>query len=169
MVTTAFIIVLRRALRWGVVSRDRGANAASAGARALFPVGRMGAFVIAVMSTYGFAYLMMELGASAEWAGYRVSGELVARSAVYGTLFVIAVWSIAAMMPLDVVVDDAGLTFAGATLPWAKIRGAKRIDAWTLAVANDARELRLGPGRREAIDALEAAITAHARAAPPAD
>jgi RsiW-degrading membrane proteinase PrsW (M82 family) len=153
--TTLFLIAVRRGLRWGVV--ERGATVSSE--RKLFAVGRMPAFVLAVLSTFGFAYLLIELGYTAQFAGYRVSVDLLVRSALYGSLFIASVWGVATMMPLDVALDDAGVTFAGALMPWSAIRKVKRTDSWSLVVRGD-RPLHLGPGKRETIDALEAALQA---------
>jgi len=156
VIAALFVVVLRKALRWGAVGRGHGIS--SGMARVIFPVGQTGAFVMALIATYGFGYLLVDLGATAQWDGYRVSVELLAWSAVYGSLFVVAVWGVAAMMPLDVVLDDSGLTFAGAMLPWAEIRGVKRVDSWAVAVEGGRGDLHLGPGKQSIIDKLESAI-----------
>src|SRR5207237_2144693 len=108
--------------------------------------GRIGPFLVAVVLAFTFAYMLIVLARDAAVAHERASVHLVVWSAVWGSGFMAAAYAIAAMMPLDVVLDGAGITFAGASRTWATIRGVTRTNASHLALHASSGDLQLGPG-----------------------
>jgi hypothetical protein len=61
-------------------------------------------------------------------------------------------------VPLDVVVDEAGVSFAGALHRWRAIIGVRRLHPWSLVLDIGDREVTLGPAAPAVIDRLDAAI-----------
>ena len=136
-------------MRWGVITTP------PTGTRLHYRLGRLPAFGFAVFATFAFGW---RLHAIALDAGHdRITLAMLGWLATSGTLFVIAAWALTATLPLDVAIDDAGLTYAGATRTWSDVRGVTRSDDIGIVVHGET-DLRLRPGSKATIDRLEAEI-----------
>ncbi len=166
-----FIWLLRRALRHGVALPGR-AEAPPSTSRALYPVGRPGLFALAALGLHLAAAALFVLGAGHQALHQRVTYTFVAVSSVLAAALGACAYALAATMPLDVAVDENGVTFAGRAVPWLSIRAVDVADhdgeratvllAWTGGVS------RLGPGRKDRMQALAHMIRAALDARDPA-
>jgi RsiW-degrading membrane proteinase PrsW (M82 family) len=152
--TVLFAVLMRRALRWGVAADHAGATAA----RAAFGVGRAGPFVIAVFAMFAFGLALIGVGDLGIDSGQRITATILGWATVYGLLFVAACYAATRVLPLDVVVDEAGVSFAGALHRWRAITGVRRLHPWSLVLDIGDREVALGPAAPAVIDRLDAAI-----------
>nr|HEX4316425.1 PrsW family intramembrane metalloprotease [Kofleriaceae bacterium] len=173
-----FVVLVRRALRWGVVERSGSAGPRSAaagqrgdpsddpaatsasGARASYRVGQPIALVVAIAAMCAIGWALIGLAEDADLAGEPLTWLLLAKGSALGVMFAVAAFVMARVMPLDVVVDDRGVTFAGALHRWAGLRGATRAQPWLVVLHGEAGDVRLGPGSRATLDKLEAALSA---------
>jgi len=154
ILTVTFTVLVRRALRWGVVSKSP-----QSGVRTQFRLGRQRGFLVAIVAMFAFGWRLEVTALSAGHGTTRVDLELLAWLAAYGTLFIASVWAMTALIPLDVVLDDEGLTFAGALRTWSEIHGIKRVDDHGVVLASEHGDVHLRPGSKATIDQLEAAVT----------
>jgi hypothetical protein len=69
------------------------------------------------------AFALTLLGTVYELLQHRVNVVIVAIFTVMLALFALAAWGVSATIPLDVVVDAQGITFAGARTAWGSILG----------------------------------------------
>jgi hypothetical protein len=160
---TLFIVLLRRALRFGVVTPE--AISATARGRTLFTVGSAGGFTAAAIGVHLLAALLFFLGAYAQSAHSRIGfGFLVLSSGLLLALG-FGAYGLSVTMPLDVVVDAFGVTFAGAAVPWRDVTGVERRRLYPGAMGKQEIILhsqdgiiRLGPGPAPTMDALAHAI-----------
>ncbi len=164
-----FVVLLRRALRHGVVTPEIARLAPSS--RTHVRVGSPPAFAVAALLLNVFGLALMLLGTLYEVQNRRVGLGFVASASALVVLVGAAAYAITATLPLDVVMDEIGLTFAGATRHWPTIRGVTRTRTLglfgrgsALRVASDEGEITVGPGTPHAMDALALAIEARARA-----
>lgn len=163
LVASIFIVHLRIALRHGAIS-DAGAVSPDArGPQELFRMGSVGVFA-------GFAFAMYFFSATIffltllDHSG-RVGIAFIVASTIALALLGWAARGVAASLPLDVVVDDAAVTFAGATILYRdvlrierrRVTGSPRRQEQMIIIA-DARRLILGPASRDTIDALAHAL-----------
>lgn len=151
----SFVAVLRAALRHGPVSAATAS--AARGARATFRLGRPWTFASLAALLPALALGLMAAAAAWEASG---SGHGSAFLAPVGFLVVAlgaVLWGITATLPLDAVVDDHGLTFAGAVRAYRDIH-AVRIDGAYLEITSPLGDVELGPGRADTLTALEAAL-----------
>lgn len=158
-----FIVLVRAALRWGTVERhDAGGAAAASGARARYRVGQPMALVIAIVAMCAIGWGLMSLADHADLTGERLSWPMLVEGSALGVVFAAAAFAVARVMPLDVVVDDRGVTYAGALYPWSALRGVTRAQPWQLVLHRDggAGDIRLGPGSRATMDKLDKALSA---------
>jgi RsiW-degrading membrane proteinase PrsW (M82 family) len=150
----AFAVVVRLALRWGPVDTPLHAT----GSRHVFRVGRAGATLLAVGAMFALGYALIEVSSAATANGERLAGDVALRGLALGVGFVVAALAAVWAMPLDVVVDDHGLTYAGALYRWADLGDVRRPQPWTIVVHTRTAAVQLGPGARETMDRLEAAL-----------
>ena len=154
----SFVVVLRAALRHGPVSSA--SAAAARGRRTAFRLGRP--WVFASLAAMLPALALALMGAAASWEASGV-GQRSAFVAPVG-LLVVAVaatlWGITATLPLDAVLDEHGLTFAGAVRAYADLRSV-RVSGAYVEVTSPVGDIELGPGPPDALAALEVAL--HAR------
>jgi len=164
-VASLFLVHLRSALRYGPVGVT--GTAAERGARELFAMGSRGVFASYVVIVYVFSSLIFVL------ALFGHDGRAgVAFGIPFGiaSTFALAIlgWGargIAASLPLDAVVDDVGVTFAGAAMAYPDVlRVEPRKRQLVLHAAN--RTLTVGPANPAIIEALVRAFE-HRRAQPP--
>jgi RsiW-degrading membrane proteinase PrsW (M82 family) len=161
VVASIFIVHLRLALRHGAVTPD-GLPTAE-GPRELFRMGSPGVFAAFVVAMYvlSAAVFFLTLFDHSGAAGVTLT---VASAA----LFALLGWSargVAASLPLDVVVDDAGVTFAGAAIRYGDVvRIERRHMVGSLrrqeqmVIVGAGRKLLLGPASHETIEALSHAL-----------
>ena len=152
---SAFVILVQRALRHGVVTKEM--LDIQPEARALFRVGRPVIFWIAAVLLHVLAFGIFLLGAYYQLARHAPSLGFVTASSVMVALLALAALGISATVPLDVAVDSYGVTFAGAARPWRKIRGFE-VHADRVELDCEAGPLRLGPAPRQVIDAIAAVL-----------
>lgn len=153
----SFVVVLRAALRHGPVSSA--SAAAARGPRTPFRLGRP--WVFASLASLLPALALALMGAAASWEASG-AGQRSAFVAPVGLLVVAvaaALWGITATLPLDAVLDDHGLTFAGAVRAYGDIRAVLVSGAY-VEIASPAGDVELGPGPRDTLAALEAALRA---------
>jgi hypothetical protein len=147
-----FVILLRRALRSGVVTAA--SPESSRGPRLLFGVGRRAVFVGFTAALLLSAWFLMRFARAVDAEHHRVSYAFLAGGGVLFLLMGVLAGGLARSLPLDVVLDDAGVTFAGAARAWASISGAKREGRSYIELLSAEGNLRLGPADARTLDAL---------------
>jgi len=160
---TVFVSLVRRALRHGIV--DDASRAVRADERRLFRVGRPGLFFVSSVAVHVLAFGIVVLGGWYQLARHRPNATFVVGSSVMLALLGLAAYGVSATLPLDVAVDDYGVTFAGAARSWSRIR---RFDAFVDRVVLDCEggPLVLGPGSPDTIEALARALRQHLGSRP---
>ncbi len=177
LLAIAFVAMLRSALRHGAVPvvsagkpwEEEAAPAteplpASALARTRWRVGSPTRFVLCSTAMIFCAFALTLLGTVYELLQHRVNVVIVAIFTVMLALFALAAWGVSATIPLDVVVDAQGITFAGARTPWRSLLGiAVEARGRRATVRLETREgppIRLGPADLRTAEAIVAAVTA---------
>jgi RsiW-degrading membrane proteinase PrsW (M82 family) len=161
-----FVVHLRAALRYGPVGaglvKDRGP-------RELFPMGSRGVFAAFVAVVYVFSSVLFVLALFGHdgRAGVGFGVPFGVASTLALGLLGWGARGIAASLPLDAVVDDAGVTFAGAAIAYGDVLRLerKRIPRSPgrkeqMSIVGDARRLTVGPASADTIDALSRAVEA---------
>jgi RsiW-degrading membrane proteinase PrsW (M82 family) len=163
LLASVFVAVVRRSLRHGVV--EDAVRDILPEHRRLFRVGRPGLFLLSSIALHFLAFGIVMLGGWYQLARHRPSATFVIGSSIMLALLAAAAFGVSATMPLDVAVDDYGVTFAGAARSWSRIR--------RFAVKDDRIELDceagpivLGPGTPAIITELAAAIREHLGSSP---
>lgn len=153
---SVFVVLVRRALRHGVVTREMlGIRAED---RVLIRVGRPALFWTSAALLHLLALGIFMLGAYWQLARHRPSMAFVAGSSAMLALLAIAALGVTQTVPLDVAIDDYGVTFAGAARPWRKVRGfSVRTDRVELDC--EGGPIVLGPAPSPAIGAIAAELT----------
>jgi hypothetical protein len=154
--------LLRRALRHGVV--PDGARTANDATACYFRVGSRTAFYGCASAMVASALAITVLGSAYELLHHRVGVVFVAIASAMLALFRVAAYGASETIPLDVVVDALGVTFAGGRTPWRAIRDVRlaqgRPDRPFVQIALEDRVLRLGPAPRDRASALARAVAA---------
>lgn len=130
----AFVLMLRDALRHGAVpvvaaqrpwERDAAPPTeplpASALMRMTWRVGSPVRFALCSAAMVTCAFALTLLGTVYEVLQHRVNVVLIALFTVMLGLFALAAWGVSATIPLDVVLDAQGITFAGARTSWRSV------------------------------------------------
>jgi RsiW-degrading membrane proteinase PrsW (M82 family) len=158
VLASVFVAVVRRSLRHGVV--EEAVRAILPEHRRLFRVGRPRLFALSSLALHLLAFGVVMLGGWYQMARHRPGAVFVIGSSIMLALLAVAAFGVSATLPLDVAVDDYGVTFAGAARAWSKIR--------RFAVKGDRIELEceagpivLGPGTPAVMTELEGAIREH--------
>jgi RsiW-degrading membrane proteinase PrsW (M82 family) len=158
LLASAFVALVRRALRHGVVSPE--ALAVPAAERRLYRVGRPALFVASAVLVHALALGIFVLGVWYQYARHRPSLLFVGGSSVMVALLALAALGVSKALPLDVAIDSFGVTFAGAARAWSRIR--------SFAASRDRVELDceagpivLGPGEEAVILAIAADLGEH--------
>ncbi len=155
VLASVFVILVRRALRYGVLT-DPFAKIPPHG-RLLVRVGRPVAFWLATLAFHSSAAAIFVLGAWYQLARHRPTLTFSLGSSLLLSLLAVAAYAVSATIPLDVAIDDHGVTFAGALRPWARIRGfAVEVDLVRLDC--EGGPIVLGPGSPSAIDRIAKAL-----------
>jgi hypothetical protein len=123
-------------------------------------VGRPGLFLASSLALHGLALGIVMLGGWYQLAHHRPSATFVLGSSFMLAFLAIAAFGISATMPLDVAVDDYGVTFAGAARAWSRIR-AFRVDGDRIELDCDAGPIMLGPGSPAVMAELAESIRGH--------
>lgn len=150
-----FMVLVRKALRFGVVTERAPVDRA---ARALFPTGRSGPFAAAWVGLALSAFALFVLGAVYQQNRERAHLAILALSSVFVLAIGAMAWLVTATVPLDVVVDEEGVTFAGAHRAWADITGWDRAGARAIELRSTHGDVTLGPASPRVIEALLAAL-----------
>lgn len=152
---SAFVVLVRRALRHGVVTKEMlGIRAED---RALIRVGRPALFWVSAVLLHALALGIFVLGAYWQLSRHRPSMAFVAGSSAMLALLAVAALGVTQTVPLDVAIDDYGVTFAGAARPWRRIRGfSVRVDRVELDC--EGGPIVLGPAPPPAIEAIAAEL-----------
>jgi len=158
-----FIAAVRKSLRHGVV--EEASRAILPEHRALFRVGRPRLFLASSAALHVLAFGVVVLGGWYQLARHRPSAVFVIGSSVLLGLLAVAAFGVSAAMPLDVAVDDYGVTFAGAARAWSRIRRFAVKDDH-IELDCEAGPLLLGPGTPETIESLAASLREHLGADP---
>jgi hypothetical protein len=163
VLASAFVILVRRALRHGVVEPEM--LAVEPEQRRLFRAGRPALFWLSALSLHVLAFVIFFLGAWYQLARHRPALLFVVGSSVALVLFGFAAYGVSAAMPLDVAIDRWGVTFAGAARSWKKIRAFAR-KGRTIEVDCEGGPLVLGPMSDDVLDAAAAELVAHLGGSP---
>lgn len=158
-----FVVLVRRALRHGVVVPE--ALAIPPSDRRLFRAGRPALFWTSAVVLHVCAFAIFFLGAWYQLARHRPTVPFVAGSSVALALFGVAAYGVSAAMPLDIAVDDWGVTFAGAARPWRKIRSFARRRR-TVEIDCEGGPLVLGPVSPAVLDDVCAELSLHLGGSP---
>ncbi len=157
-----FIVLLRRALRHGVVTPE--AARVPPETRSLFPVGSRALFAFFAATLHLVAALLFGVGIYAQERSWRVGLSFVVVSAALASVFVLVAYGLTESLPLDVVLDDYGVTFGGAAVPWHDVVAFARRRSTSPGRGEEIHlrlrqgGLMLGPGSAGVMDRLAAAL-----------
>lgn len=160
---SAFVVLVRRALRHGVVEPEMLAVAPET--RRFFRAGRPVLFWLSAFALHVLAFVIFFLGAWYQLSRHRPAALFVVGSSVALVLFGFAAYGVSAALPLDVAIDGWGVTFAGAARSWKKIRSFARKGS-TIEVDCEAGPLVLGPMSDDMLDATSNELVAHLGGSP---
>ena len=155
---SVFVAVVRRSLRHGVV--EEAVRAILPEHRRLFRVGRPKLFAVSSIALHVLAFGIVMLGGWYQLARHRPGAVFVIGSSVMLSLLAAAAFGVSATLPLDVAVDDYGVTFAGAARAWSRIRRFVVKDD-RIELECEAGPIVLGPGAPHVITDLAAALREH--------
>jgi RsiW-degrading membrane proteinase PrsW (M82 family) len=152
-----FVWMLRRLLRHGVVTAST--LRVDPEKRFLVPIGSPAAFFGSVAAFHVLAAMIFVGSTIAQDGRRRLDVPLLVAMLVLVVLLAMAAYALAQTMPLDVVFDHHGVTFAGTTRSWRTISGVERSRAG-LRVRSSAGDLWIGPATKETLDAVARTISA---------
>jgi len=157
VLTTLFIVLLRKALRWGSTDEVRG-DAPLSTHRLLFRTGGGPPLGAAVFSMYLMGTLLLFVGRVIDADQRRVSLSLLILTASFLGLLSLSAYAVARTLPLDVAIDELGVTFAGALRRWSTIEGTTRIRRGRLWLHSSDGDLDVGPATERTIEQIEETI-----------
>jgi hypothetical protein len=155
VLASVFVAVVRRSLRHGVV--EDAVRAILPEHRRLYRVGRPALFLASSVALHAFAFGIVMLGGWYQLSRHRPGGTFVIGSSVMLALLTIAAFGVSATMPLDVAVDDYGVTFAGAARAWSRIRRFQR-KGDRIELDCEGGPIVLGPGTESVMKELGDAL-----------
>jgi len=158
VLASVFVAVVRRSLRHGVV--EDAVRQILPEHRQLFRVGRPALFFVSSFALHVLAFGIVVLGGWYQLERHRPGAAFVIGSSFMLALLAIAAFGVSAAMPLDVVVDDYGVTFAGAARSWSRIRRF-HVKGDRIELDCEAGPIVLGPGTPDIIESLAAALREH--------
>ncbi len=160
---SVFVIVLRRSLRHGVVTVA--SSRVDPARRSLYAVGSTWAFSASVVALHLVAGVIFVAATYAQMSHWRVGPLFFSLMSSLVTMLALSAYFLSATMPLDAVLDDYGVTFAGAARAWSTIR---RVDLSPrgLHVRSTAGDVWIGPASKSAVAGIVREI--QARTAPAA-
>jgi RsiW-degrading membrane proteinase PrsW (M82 family) len=151
VLASTFIVLVRRALRHGVV--NDAVLAVRPEERTLYRVGRPALFWASAVLFHVCALGIFLLGAYYQLARHRPGALFVGGSSVLLALLAVTALGFASTMPLDVAVDSYGVTFAGAARSWDQIR-AIAIEGDRVALQCEAGPIFLGPAPQSTLERI---------------
>lgn len=160
---TVFVAVVRRSLRHGIV--EDAVRQIRPEDRRLFRVGRPGLFLASSFALHVLAFGIVMLGGWYQLARHRPNATFVVGSSLMLALLAVAAFGVSATMPLDVAVDDYGVTFAGAARAWSRIRNFT-VRGDHIELDCEAGPIVLGPGTPAVVSNLAESIREHLGDAP---
>jgi RsiW-degrading membrane proteinase PrsW (M82 family) len=161
LLAVAFVVLLQHALRHGAVPARPAASdeppatepaPASEMPRSFFRVGSSLAFYGSAAGMVFCAFATTVLGAAYELLHHRVGIVFVVIATAMLALFGLAAYAASATIPLDVVIDAQGVTFAGGRTGWRELRGfdlQERGKRAYVALRTAGAPVLLGPASRE--------------------
>jgi RsiW-degrading membrane proteinase PrsW (M82 family) len=155
VLASVFVTVVRRSLRHGVV--EDAVRAILPEHRRLYRVGRPALFLASSVALHVFAFGIVMLGGWYQLSRHRPGGAFVVGSSLMLALLAVAAFGVSATMPLDVAVDDYGVTFAGAARAWSRIRRFVR-KGDRIELECEGGPIVLGPGTEAVMRELGAAL-----------
>ncbi len=155
VLASVFVAVVRRSLRHGVV--EDAVRAILPEHRRLYRVGRPALFLASSVALHVFAFGIVMLGGWYQLSRHRPGAAFVVGSSLMLALLAVAAFGVSATMPLDVAVDDYGVTFAGAARAWSRIRRFVR-KGDRIELDCDGGPIVLGPGTEAVMQELGAAL-----------
>lgn len=158
VLASVFVTVVRRSLRHGVV--EDAVREILPEHRRLFRVGRPALFFLSSFALHVLAFGIVVLGGWYQLAHHRPSALFVVGSSVMLAFLAVAAFGVSATMPLDVAVDDYGVTFAGAARAWSRIRDFAVKDDH-IELDCEAGPILLGPGSPAVMTDLADSLRAH--------
>jgi RsiW-degrading membrane proteinase PrsW (M82 family) len=165
---SAFVVMLRRALRYGPVVPHH--PAVPRATPEVYPVGSRILFAVFVLALHASAGLVFFLGVYIEQSHDRIGPPFVLASTMLLALLGMTAYGVSASLPLDVVLDDAGVTFGGAFVAWSDVAKVERHrtpgagqNGHRVTLTGRGANLTLGPASSGAMDAIVSAL--HARMA----
>jgi RsiW-degrading membrane proteinase PrsW (M82 family) len=155
VLASVFVSVVRRSLRHGVV--EDAVRAILPEHRRLYRVGRPGLFFASSAALHVLAFGIVMLGGWYQLSRHRPGATFVIGSSVMLALLAVAAFGVSATMPLDVAIDDYGVTFAGAARAWSRIR-AFRVLGDRIELDCEGGPIVLGPGTEGVMAELAEAL-----------
>jgi protease PrsW len=162
---SAFVVMLRRALRHGPVAPNL--KPSPRGAADVFPVGSRLLFGLFVLALHASAALVFALGVYVEQSHDRIGPPFVLASTTLLALVGMTAYGVSASLPLDVVIDDLGVTFGGVFMAFGDMSRVERHRGTRAAgkgqrvvLTGEGARLTLGPADEGEMDAIVSAVYA---------
>jgi len=166
--TTIFVVLLRRALRRGVVAP--GGSVPESSRRLSFALGSPKIFALWALSLHLAAVAIVALALYFDARSQSVNLAFLIAGTGLLILFAVAAHGLVATLPLEAVVDANGVTFGGASRSWDEILRFDRYraspifgEAYEIVVHSSKGPLRIGPGSDDATTTLAACLSSFIR------
>ncbi len=151
VLAVAFVLVLRSALRHGPVSEAT--RVAAEQRRDRHAVGHPWRFVSLALLLPMLATVMLGMAGAWEASGHGLRSSYPLMLALLVVAIGATVWGITSTLPLDVVLDAHGITFAGAVRAYTEIDAVVVHGAY-LEIHSPRGDIEIGPARADELDAL---------------
>ncbi|HWL86963.1 MAG TPA: PrsW family intramembrane metalloprotease [Polyangiaceae bacterium] len=164
VLTSLFVVLLRRALRRGVIAH--GEVIPESTRRLSFAFGSRATFAFWVIALHVAALAIVALGIQQGSRSQSVNLAFLAAASALFVLFAVCAHGLCASLPLEAVVDENGITFGGASRAWNEIQSFDRRkvrhmfgEAFEIVVHSPKGPLRIGPGKEDATKTLAACLS----------
>jgi len=154
---TLFFLLLRNTLRWGTIDELRG-EAPPSTTRALFRTGGGPPFGAAVATVYAAAAALTFGGRVMDADHGRLGVFLLMFMMGFFILLGAAAYAVTRTVPLDVAIDELGVTFAGSLRRWPSIEGTSRIGRDRMLLHSKEGDLLIGTAAEGTIAQIEDVI-----------
>lgn len=161
LLAVGFVLVLRSALRHGPVSEAT--RLAAEHKRERHAVGHPWRFVSLSLLLPLLATVMLGVAGAWEASGHGLRSSYPLVLALLVVAIGATVWGITSTLPLDVVLDSHGLTFAGAVRGYAEIDAVVVHGAY-LEIHSPRGDIEIGPAHADQLDTLVRALSVHREA-----
>jgi len=158
VLTSIFIVLLRRALRRGVIAT--GDVVPESSRRLSIALGSPLVFALWAVSIHLIAVAIVALGLYFDATHQRVNLAFLIAGSSLLVLFGAAAHGLVATLPLEAVIDENGVTFGGATRAWSEIQGFFG-EAFEIVIHSPAGPLHIGPGSDDATTTLAACLASY--------